>query len=88
MAKGIWFNIVLRWQSDHWAYWGRTFEKHILIFLSLGMQENKMIFHAKQIKEKDFTFYCFKNDKRPNIFKTIEDIGASRLLYGETSRFD
>ncbi len=88
MAEGIWLSIVLRWQSDNLVYIGRTFEKHILIFLRLGMDENKMIFQAQQIKEEDFTFWFLKNNTKPNIFKTIEDIGASRLLYGEISRFD
>jgi len=88
MAQGIWLTLVLRWSSDNLVYFGRTFEKHILIFLTQGMKENKMIFMSQQVKERDFTHWFQKTEKKPNIFKVIEDLEASKLLYGDTSRFD
>ncbi len=88
MADGIWLNLVLRWDGDNLVYLGRTFEKHILVFLRQGIKENKIVFFAQQAKERDFTFWFLKDDERPNIFKTLEDLKASELLYGDTSRFD
>lgn len=88
MAQGVWLTLVLRWNSDNLVYFGRTFEKHILIFLTQGMKENKMIFISQQVKKRDFTHWFQKNERKPNIFKIIEDLEASRLLYGDTSRFD
>lgn len=88
MSQGIWLTLVLRYNSDNLVYFGRTFEKHILIFLTHGMKENRMVFISQQVKERDFTHWFQKNEKKPNIFKIIEDLEASRLLYGDRSRFD
>lgn len=88
MADGIWLNLVLRWDGDNLAYFGRTFEKHILVFLKQGIKDNKMVFLAQQVEERDLSLWFLKKDKRPNIFKTLEDLKAANLLYGVTSRFD
>ncbi len=88
MAKGFYLIAVLRWQSDNWAHFGQTFENHVLLFLEPRMQENKMLFQVKQIEQKYFIHWFMKQTDRPDIFRTVEGLGVSRLLYGDVSRFD
>lgn len=88
MANGIYLIVVLRWQSDNLIFLGRTFENHILFFLMPGMKDNKMVFQCRQIEQRHFTHWFMKQSNRPDIFKTVVGLGATRLLYGDVSRFD
>ncbi len=88
MAQGIYLVAVLRWQSDNLVYLGRTFENHILFFLRPGMKDNKMVFQAQQIEQKNFTRWFIKEVDKPDVFKVVEGLGAAKLLYGDLSRFD
>jgi len=88
MAQGIYLVVVLRWQGDNLVFLGRTFENHKLFFLRPGMKDNKMVFQVQQIEQKNFTYWFMKDSDRPNIFKVVEGLGATKLLYGDISRFD
>lgn len=88
MAQGIYLAAVLRWQGDNLVFWGRTFENHILFFLRPGMKDNKMVFQVRQIEQKNFTRWFMKETDRPDILRVVEGLGATKLLYGDVSRFD
>lgn len=88
MADGLYLLIILRWQSDNFAFWGRTFESHVLLFLKPCMRDNKMIFDVRGVRQKYLTKWFLEKSDKPDVMQTIKDLGASRLLYGDTSRFD
>jgi len=88
MADGLYLLVILRWQSDNIAFLGRTFENHALLFLKPGMRDNKMIFDVRVVEQKYLTKWFLKKSDKPDVMQTIKDLSASRLLYGDTSRFD
>lgn len=88
MADGLYLLIILRWQSDNFAFWGRTFENHALLFLKPGIRDNKMIFDVRVVRQKYLTKWFLEKSVKPDVMQTIKDLSASRLLYGDTSRFD
>jgi len=87
-AQGIYLVVVLRWQSDNYAHWGRTFENHMLLFLRPSMKDNKMVFQVQQMEQRNYTHWFIKAEDRPDVFKVVEGLGAAKLLYGDISRFD
>jgi hypothetical protein len=88
MAGGLYLVVILRWQSDNITFWGRTFENHMLFFLQSGMKDDKMVFQIQQVKQEYFTRWFTKETEEPDMFKTVKDLGATRFLYGDVSRFD
>lgn len=88
IAEGLYLLVILRWQSDNFAFFGRTFENHTLLFLKPGMRDSKMIFDVRGVKQKYLTRWLLKKSDKPDIMQTVKDLGASRLLYGDISRFD
>jgi len=87
-AQGLYMVIVLRWQSDNFVFLGRTFESHVLLFFQSAMKDNKMVFQTRQIRQKNFTHWFMKDFKKPDIFQTIKELDAKRVVFGDVSRFD
>ncbi|MCK5579670.1 MAG: hypothetical protein KAJ18_00190 [Candidatus Omnitrophica bacterium] len=87
LAGGFYCVVVYTWQGDNIVFRGRTFVNNKLLFLEPAMKNNKMIFNIKELDQQYLTKWFF-NTPKELLFELVEKLPATRVVYGDISRWE